>query len=432
MKTFFKLPNILWIATAFFSINPIHAGWPSHDSPIIESIKGTPPTVLLIQDGIKKEMSTGQSIEIGGRIKTHEKNSAILQYPDGSRITILKNSDFTVEGEIDGIRWNKLKEGTVRGIIVKPKMITSSKHRFMIRTKSAVLGVRGTDFVMSMELASKSVEVHTLEGTVEVANNEASLLTGKGTAVTEGQFIKSGQRGLSPPQVFNKSEFMKSFNQNIGASTPASISEPVSPSINTISQEVSNSRNLNIIPNSFPAPTHFSLPPPPPANSPEEQKKQEELKQEVQDKNKIESTRRIKILSFQTALFLTQLQDSSPIRAINAVWTPSIPIPLFSFLSVRGNFGGSFANQGSLASNFMVADFQIFATISLFDLFFIEAGIGEQIWRTQPFFDSDLRALNTGLLVKWGFIDKLIVGCQYLNTNSGLLEYKAGIGINLW
>lgn len=386
--------------------------------PVLESISGSLlPTITLNRDFIPPQI--GMELPDGSRIRTGKDVSATLLYPDGSRVVLFQNTDFIVEGDIEGTQWNKLNQGKTRGIIKKINLPASTKPRFLIRSKTAVLGVRGTEFLMEVDRSKNSAQISTLEGTVDVARSEMSLMNGQGVQLTEGRMIESSGTGFSETRPIEKNQ--------LEALPAAGEGEPI---VEKLGQPV-------VEPTPSPPPLLVNPQPAPPriqnqANRRIAQVENEEKKGESPTivTTQEEKPSRFRLLAFQTGLFYAKLPDSSVIRAIQVAWTPIIPVPLLYFLTIRGQIGGSFAQQGSLNQHFFIKEFQIFLTASLFDFAFAEVGVGEQIWQSPKLYDAGLKTANVGLLMNRSWLNRIYVGYQVLNTTPKLDQYRAGIGIS--
>ena len=420
--------SILFLEGGLFSDNAF-SGEPSSQGRvkkvILKSISGA-KAVPVFKGSQNRQVKEGDELEYGEELKTPEGVSLVLLYSDASQVNVSPKSDFTIEEYTDGTQWNKLREGTVRALISKVVIPKNNKPKFLIRTRSAVLGVRGTEFVMVMDLGSSTAQVHTLEGTVEVAKDELTVLNGKGALIKEGQFIEGGPHGLSLPQSFNKQEFLERLDSSGSQASQSKALESEEQVSSSHSEP--QSAHESSVPQPMPAPTRFPEPSPKedPRRAKDEVKGQKEAeKSEVS----LKSRERLSLLSFQAGIFFTQLNDSTLIRAASLSWAPSMVIPYLPFLAVRGNFGGNFAADGSLNNGFLVMEYQVFLVLKLFDLFYVEGGLGEQIWRGRQRYDAGLSAVNFGVLVKLGIIDKIFAGYQCLNYQPVFNEYKAGIGI---
>lgn len=107
----------------------------------------------------------------------------------------------------------------MRGIIGKlrktPKKKSGDKPllRFVIRSKAAVIGVRGTDFLISAEEGVEASKVFTLEGGVEVAKTEEQIVAGEAVSVKTGEFVQATPEKIEPPQKFDRQELVQSLEQ---------------------------------------------------------------------------------------------------------------------------------------------------------------------------------------------------------------------------
>ncbi len=392
---------------------------------ILESLQGS-ETLWVSKAQSQREIRPGSEIKVGEKIKTGPHFSAVIRYSDGSQIILTPHSDFTLEEQTHETQWNRLRAGKVRGIITKTKIPSSSKPKFMIRNKAAVLGVRGTDFVMSITPGAQGTQIHTLEGSVEVAQNEVALFNGKGTLVPEGQTVESTPKGISQPHSFDQNQFLESFNNTLTHSSETTDSRSLTEARVDVpmATRFTKSEIASEEPTSLPAAKNFPAP---------EQKEPDtpEIKKNESNPNfKEEDQKRFYLLSFQTGFFYTHLPDETIIRAGTGLWTPRLVLPLLPFFSIHGSFGGHIAPNGSLNNHFLILEYQLFLTLSLFNSAFIEGGLGEQIWKGDQKYDGGLATLNAGLLVHLDFIDRIFVGYQTPNFNPMMNQFKAGIEIH--
>jgi len=399
--------------------------------PFFESIEGSSP-VWIISKKDKKQATVGMEIDYEDRVKTGTFNSASIIYPDRSKIIIAANSEFKIEQPLNETQWNRLYTGSVRGMINKNASQKSDKPKFLVRSKAAVLGVRGTDFIMSMNAVSGEAQVHTLEGTVEVGNSEISVMSGKGTLVNEGNFLEGTRTGLSTTQSFDKTQFLKTFQSGLSpGSTPPS--EPVT---GNLSANITSSTRI---------PANAAVPDSnQPASSPTaaQPSSSQQQSQTISSGNKPQTpsesqkqedqSRKINFFSFQASLIYFQFPDTSAIRALSFAWTPSFPVPLLPFFSIRGYVGGDSFQEGIINSSFLVLDFQAYLVFSPLRFLYIEGGMGEQIWRSPSLYNVGLASVNAGIQLKLGPIDRIFVGYQALLTQSVVNEYKVGIGISIF
>ena len=105
----------------------------------------------IIRNGNIINVVVGIKINNKDTIKTYEKTKLQLLFNDNTRITIGKNSNFSIEDYLyDEKRPNKVKakfrfsKGLFRTISGRIGKLNKSK--FKIKVKSATIGIRGTEF----------------------------------------------------------------------------------------------------------------------------------------------------------------------------------------------------------------------------------------------------------------------------------------------
>ena len=109
-----------------------------------------------IQRGTSKQSaSVGMGIQASDVVLTGADGSAGITFTDNSLVSVGPNSVFAIDkysfdtttyaGEFEG----SLKKGKLAA--VSGKMVKQSPEAMKIRTPSAVMGVRGTEFVVQVE-----------------------------------------------------------------------------------------------------------------------------------------------------------------------------------------------------------------------------------------------------------------------------------------
>ncbi len=149
-----------------------------------------------------------------GFAKTGKDGQAIVSLPDGSRFKMKPETELTVESGAEGVVL-KLERG---GVLSQVRKQIGAK-RFVIRTKSVVMGVRGTEFFAS---SSKKGDVWMCvhEGAVEITSE------GKSVEVPAGKGVRVAKGGApSEPKAF---EWTKDINWNFDPSKGA-ISDKINP-----------------------------------------------------------------------------------------------------------------------------------------------------------------------------------------------------------
>jgi hypothetical protein len=130
-------------------------------------------------------------IDTGTQVQTGDESSVVLTFPDDSKTVAAPNTELEI------VRMSSLPNGS-RGVIVMSQTLgqtlnvvqtsDSTNSRFEIRTPSARVVVRGTEFTVSVnELGTTEVAV--AEGVVEVIamGTTVILSAGESTVVNPGQ-----------------------------------------------------------------------------------------------------------------------------------------------------------------------------------------------------------------------------------------------------
>lgn len=135
LVVFFSLPHALFAATAGNVSNMTGEAL----------IKAADSTKYL---PIKK----GQKVEEGHWLKTGKKGWIELTLTDGSKFTIANNSELEVTSFISGAKKKEgsftLTQGKLRASVVK---IAGQQTDIKVRSRTAVAGIRGTEFLMLAE-----------------------------------------------------------------------------------------------------------------------------------------------------------------------------------------------------------------------------------------------------------------------------------------
>jgi hypothetical protein len=275
-------------------------------------------SVIVVNGKERREAKGGDALKRGDRIETGEKITATVLSPEGSVLVVGRKTEVEVQSAPEAVSAVELRSGTLRGIAGKvpkyEKGTQPKKFRILIRSRAAVMGVRGTDFVMAADAAAGQAQVNTLEGVVEVAKDEATLVTQGGTPVPGGQMVSATPGGgLSAPAPFDRAQFAEQMR----ASQPTlevPAFEPKAPG------------------GSEPAPEPSPTPPP-----------VEETKKKDDDGERS----RTSLMSFQGYYVSNELVEGhsssgslieGKARGPGLSWNPTIAL-LGQWLAVRGHFG---------------------------------------------------------------------------------------------
>ncbi|HEY8279677.1 MAG TPA: FecR domain-containing protein [Bdellovibrionota bacterium] len=123
---------------------------------------------LVSSDGKSAPLEKGQGVELGELLKTGPAAWVDLRLCDGSGLRVGENSKFYYEGapakDESFLTWAfRLVDGSVFGTVVGDGK--SERVKLRVRTPTAALGVRGTEFVVE-STGEGETSLHTLEGEV--------------------------------------------------------------------------------------------------------------------------------------------------------------------------------------------------------------------------------------------------------------------------
>jgi hypothetical protein len=118
-------------------------------------IKVSKGSVQIQRGGAKMSATVGTSVKTSDVIVTGADGSAGITFTDNSLVSVGPNSVFAIDkyrfdttthaGEFEG----NLKQGRLAA--VSGKMVKQAPESMKIRTPSAVMGVRGTEFVVQVD-----------------------------------------------------------------------------------------------------------------------------------------------------------------------------------------------------------------------------------------------------------------------------------------
>lgn len=181
----------------------------------VRLLKGLPlmATVSLVHGRVEFQLKgrqqwqpakVGQPIPPGARIRTRQKAGAELRYSDGATVLLRANTELTLtrsqqKGGGFFSRAFFLKFGRS---ITRIKEKITGKPRFKVRTRTSVVGVRGTAFRTAVD-EKQTARFEVLEGTVGVAgqNKGVEISAGQGTLVEKGRPPKPPRQLLPPPEL---------------------------------------------------------------------------------------------------------------------------------------------------------------------------------------------------------------------------------------
>jgi hypothetical protein len=118
-------------------------------------VKVSKGEVFVERDGKRIAVPVGFAIDVADIVRTGANGSIGITFHDNSLLSAGPNSELVVErfvfdstthqGEFD----TKLKKGTLA--VVSGKIVKQSPEAMRIRTPAAIMGVRGTEFVVKVD-----------------------------------------------------------------------------------------------------------------------------------------------------------------------------------------------------------------------------------------------------------------------------------------
>ena len=315
-----------------------------HTYGTIGSIDGASVVQVTRASG-QHELKTGDPVAPGDKIITDDKTTMTIHCADGTVLVVGRKSNLGIEESENAQRTARIDAGTVRAIVSKinaEKITDKKKFRFFIKTRSATLGVRGTDFVVSADPVTETSELHTLEGTVEVAKDETTIVTTGGEKVIGGQSVTATPQEITPPAVFDQVRFSEQMKQT----QPALAVPATQPT---------------------PAPSASPSPEPSPSPSPEVEVDLEPSRSSLR--------------SIDFSYRHIDSSNSSGLSGGQIDWTPMLQI-ISHWLALRGTVGFFYDTSGGLFPSVTGEVFKIQLSLRLLGHLLLEFGPIVEQWNT--------------------------------------------------
>lgn len=121
-----------------------------------------------VQKKERRELKTGDTLREGEAIETGDDGNVTLKLKNTAAVLVKPRTELTIEHPQKKDWMLHLKRGGVLSSVKNPE---KRPNHFRIRTKAAVMGVRGTTFFVQTE-PSKPVFLCTCAGTVSVTDSE--------------------------------------------------------------------------------------------------------------------------------------------------------------------------------------------------------------------------------------------------------------------
>ncbi|MFH1379860.1 MAG: FecR family protein [bacterium] len=120
--------------------------------------------IRLHGDAVFSDPETGMDLEQGDMVKTSEDASAEISINGKGILLVEENSTFVIGGLNTTKSWFSLGSGA---LIITIKKLLQPKEEMHIRTKTSVVGIRGTEVAVETE-GDETTQVGLFEGQIEV------------------------------------------------------------------------------------------------------------------------------------------------------------------------------------------------------------------------------------------------------------------------
>lgn len=152
-------------------------------------------------------INEGDEVTDGTVVNVASGQSVTMATDTGMEVLVGQNSQVKIGSDDEPIF--ELLKGEIRSFISDDKD-KEKRPRLRIQTRDAIVGVRGTDFVVSS--IGLGTDLKALDGQVVVAKSKEAMSRGETTAVGPGESINGMRPGrIFQKEKFNRDEFLKSF-----------------------------------------------------------------------------------------------------------------------------------------------------------------------------------------------------------------------------
>lgn len=184
-------------------IAPIHA-----DDQIVGKITALdgPPEIALQNGAATRKARVGDPILEHDRILTLENQTVVLKLDDQSEISLGSATSLEVEKFISGSRNTTILNqlyGLVRTIVNRHYR---ANETFVLKTPSAAMGVRGTQFLTEVDKKTRATNLYTLEGKVAMAASLEALQNPNAVVLVAKGMSSSIHDGMGKPSAAQPSD----------------------------------------------------------------------------------------------------------------------------------------------------------------------------------------------------------------------------------
>jgi hypothetical protein len=199
------MKKYIGLFTLFSLILLAFAGTEGRKVAVIKMKRGE--AVVIKADGSKVPAVKGEWVNQGSVIKTGPRSFVRLSFIDKSTVNVGPKSEMKIEkfSENEAGVLNVLS-GKIRSKVTKDYLkMDKEKSKMFVKSKSAVMGVRGTDFVYSYNPKTDASTTVLFEGSIafnKISNKNLKMqleqIVNQGHKIAPGQFSIS-RKGMSKP-----------------------------------------------------------------------------------------------------------------------------------------------------------------------------------------------------------------------------------------
>jgi len=199
----------------------------------ITALKGTSS---INRDGVIITSTLGAKLKQKDVISTKNKTKVQMIFKDETIVTVGKNTDFSISEYLFDDKQKAVEFGIVKGTMrtITGKIGKVAPDRFRVKTKTALIGIRGTNFTVQANLDG-SQKIYCTYGAISVSINKATTVVKQGffvEATAEGQvtlkeFSADDLNDLNQEEFADSSEESESSSDDSSESSEATSTEDV-------------------------------------------------------------------------------------------------------------------------------------------------------------------------------------------------------------
>ena len=190
------MKKIIFLSVSLAFILLAFAGQRGNKVAIVKIKKGS--AIVVNVDGSKVELKKGQWIEQGSVVKTQKRSFVKLSFIDKSTVNVGPSSEMKIERfSNDEAGVLNVISGKIRSKVSKNYLkMKKGQSKLFVKSKSAVMGIRGTDFVFSTNKktgASNPMAINHLNHKMQIEDFTKSILYNQPISINGEESLKSLQ-----------------------------------------------------------------------------------------------------------------------------------------------------------------------------------------------------------------------------------------------